>query len=175
MREQHDLKRYHGLQCMPAEDPFSYILAHGRRDSRDPALRLAKPDLDAAPGAAEELDSRQYRAFETGPKPARLIIQCSRGPSHSPAYGMLVNVIFDRVHYSSAVLVYHALAVTVIGRNLASVVHAINHHRASAITEFDTKTFDPPAAGDPVIERIEIQAGKTMEGLTDGLPRPVRA
>lgn len=154
----------------PPKDPFAQIIAQGKRD---PQLRLHKPAQDVATGAVETTttDPRQYQAFETGPKPARLIIQCANSPSHSPSYGLLVNVIFDRRFGGSFVLVFNFMAVTVTGRNLAAVVHAINHHRCVAITEFDPQAFDTPAGDDSVIENIAVQAGATMEGQIESVAR----
>ncbi len=140
------------------KDPFSQLVAQSKRD---PQLRLHKPDPEAEPVITAG-NPRQYQAFETGPRPVRLIIQCSRGPSHSPGYPLLVNVIFDRRFGSSFALVYNFMAVTVTGRHLAPVVHAINKHRCTTITEFDPQAFDAPTHGDPVIESIEVQAGVGM-------------
>lgn len=148
---------------MSDKDPFAHILAQGKRD---PLLRLHKPASDVEAELVPPVaDPRHYEAFEVGQRPARLIIQCANGPSHSPAYGLLVNVIYDRRFGGSFVLVFNFMAITVTGRNLAAVVHAINHHRCSAITEFDAKAFDPPARDSPSIERIEVQLGQEMGGL----------
>jgi hypothetical protein len=144
---------------MPPKDPFTHLLPQGKRDSQ---LRLHKPEPDPEAGVSEALGPRQYQAFETAPRPARLIIQCSNGPSHSPAYPLLVNVIFDRRFGGSFVLVYNFMAVIVTGRNLGPMVHAINKHRCTAITEYDPQAFEHPPGDAPVIERIEVQAGAAM-------------
>lgn len=152
---------------MSDKDPLAHILAQGKRD---PHLRLHKPNA-SAPGAVESpaVGPRQYQAFETGDRPARLIIQCANGPSHSPAYGLLVNVIFDRRFASSVALAFNFMVVTVVGRNLAAMVHAINHHRCTTVTEFDPLAFDLPADGEPLIERIEVKLGATMGSFAERL------
>jgi hypothetical protein len=152
---------------MSDKDPLAHILAQGKRD---PHLRLHKPTPAPAPVAETPVGPREYQAFETGDRPARLIIQCANGPSHSPAYGLLVNVIFDRRFASSFVLAFNFMVVTVVGRNLAAVVHAINHHRCATITEFDPQAFDLSAEDQPLIERIEVKVGAPMASLAERLP-----
>ena len=154
---------------MPPKDPFAHIVTQGKRD---PQLRLHKPDPDTDAGEAETLDPRQYQAFAVGVRPPRLIIQCSRGPSHSPGYGLLVNVVFDRRFGGSFVLVYNFMAVIVTGQNLTAVVHAINKHRCTTITEFDSQAFDPPAGDAPLIESIEVQAGEAVGKQIERLTTP---
>lgn len=146
---------------MPPKNPFAHII--GQRPPREPAVRLATPDPQEVTAALPvPAEMGQYQAFETGQKPARLVIQCSRGPSHAPAYHLLVNVIFDRRFGGSFVLVFNFMAITVVGRNLAAVVHAISSHRATTITEYDPQAHHVPADDAPVITAIEVQAGEAM-------------
>lgn len=138
---------------MADDDPFRHL------HSRPTGPKLAKPDPDEL---GIPVDSRQYKAFEKASKPLRLIIQCRSQPSHSPSYGLLANVIFDRRFGGSFVLIFNFMTVTVTGRNLAAVIHAINHQACSMITEFDPRSNEAPAKGEPIIEGIEIVAGATV-------------
>ncbi len=48
------------------------------------------------------------------------------------------------------------MIVEVTGWNLESVVHAINFGNCERITEYHAKLYDPPAQGEPLIEKIQI-------------------
>ncbi len=147
---------------MAPKDPFAHIIGPAKRES---SLRLAKPDANP----------REYQAVQTSPRPPRLVIQCSRGASHAPSYALLVNVIFDRRFGGSFVLIYNFMAITVTGRNLAAVVHAITRHRAGIITEFESAAHDAPSADAPVITGIEVQAGSMMQEQIAGVARNERS
>ena len=146
---------------MAPKNPFAHII--GTRPRSDPAVRLAKPEpVPETDAPAAAMAAGEYHALATGQKPAHLVVQCRRGPSHAPAYHLLVNVIFDGRFGGSFVLVFNFMAITVTGRNLAAVVHAITSHRATTITEFDPQAYVAPAADAPVITSIEVTAGAMM-------------
>ena len=82
-------------------EPLSHIHAPGRRD---PALRLHTSEPDD--GGEEITDPRHYRAVETGLKPARLVIHPRTGPSRSPGYATLLDIIIDRQFGAAFTLIY---------------------------------------------------------------------
>ena len=102
------------------------------------------------------VDPREYKAFELRDNAARLEIRRATQPSRFPAYSYLLDISYDRFHQSAFALVYTFMVVTVNGRNLEKVVHAINFGDCDAITEFDPKRHEKPAKGEPLIESIDI-------------------
>lgn len=135
-------------------EPFSHILAPGRRD---PALRLHTPEPEE--DAPEIADPRHYRAFETGIKPARLVIHPRTGPSRSPGYATLLDIIIDRRFGSAFTLIYAHMVVEITGRNLVPAALAVCRHRATTLTEYDPEAFDTPGDGVPVIEGVNVEVG----------------
>jgi hypothetical protein len=143
---------------MSRKDAVSHILAAGRQDG---ALRLLTPDAeDAAADGQAKGDPRHYQALVTSMKPQRLVIHCASGPSRSPPYIALMDVVFDRRFGASVALIYNHMAVTITGRNLVPVANAICQHRAITLTEYDPAAFDPPGDGDPVIEAVTVEVGE---------------
>ena len=149
---------------MPTTEPRSQILAPG---TRDPRLRLHLPERTPDDEASELCDPRHYRAFETGLKPARMVIHCAAGPSRSPPYMALLDVAYDRHFGGSLALVFHHMVVTLTGRNLSGLAAAICRHRATIITEFDAQAFDVPAGNATIIERVEFEGGRTVEDVRE--------
>ena len=150
---------------MSAKDPFSHIIGRGRRSPAESALHLAKPGEDQAETGDD--NPRRYRAYETAPRPERLTIRRWSGACHSVAYGLLADIIFDMNHDGMFILAFNILAVTVTGRNLAPVVHAIDHGRARGITEFAKQAYDIPGGAEPFIERIEIDVHGALDDLAE--------
>jgi hypothetical protein len=143
---------------MPPAEPFTHSIG-----KRDPQLRLAKPEQKDGDGP-DYRDPRQYQAVETAPKSARLMILCRDGPSHVPAYHLLADLVFDARFAGTFVLMFSTLAVTVQGRNLAPVIHAIARQRAVTITEYDPQAHDAPSDDVPVITGIDVQMGEQGAG-----------
>jgi hypothetical protein len=55
------------------------------------------------------------------------------------------------------------MIVEVTGWNLWPVVHAINFGNCELIFEFHPKLYDPPAKGEPLIDKIVITAADEKE------------
>ena len=151
---------------MAADDPFSHIIGRTRRGPQETAARSAKPAPAEPPDAEAAKDPRAYQAFETEQHPQVLDIRCAKGPCHSPSYGPLLNIIYDGRHWGSFVLIFSFMTVTVRGRHLAPVIHALRARHCASITEFDRRAFDAPAHDAPVIEAIAIQAGKVVSAAS---------
>lgn len=132
-------------------EPRSHILAPGRRDT---ALRLHTPEPEEA-GQELSDDPRRYRAFETGMKPARLIIKPRNGPIRMPGYATLLDIIATPCG-TGVTLIHTHLAVEVTGRNLMAVALAVGRHRAAVLTEYDPEAFNAPGEEEPVIEAVKM-------------------
>lgn len=152
---------------MPVKDPFSHIIGRGRHGPAESALHLTKPGEDQAETGDD--NPRLYRAYETAPRPDRLTIRRWSGACHSVAYGLLADIIFDMNHDGMFILAFNILAVTVIGRNLTPIIHAIDYGRARAITEFAKQAYDMPGGAAPFIERIEIDVHGALDDLAEQL------
>jgi hypothetical protein len=115
-----------------------------QRDDRTP-----RPQIVGAGSAT-------YRAFETQDKVTRLDIQRATGPSHCPAIGYLLDIIYGRQFYSSFVLVFSFMTVTVKGGKLHDIVQAIRLGTCASICEFHPELFASPEPDAPIITSIEI-------------------
>jgi hypothetical protein len=156
---------------MQRKDAVSDILAAGKKD---PALRLLKAEPeDIAADLLAPSDPRHYQALITGQKLPRLVIHCASGPSRSPPYIALMDVVFDRRFGASFALIYNHMFIIVTGRNLVPLANAICRHRAAVITEYDPQAFDAPIADVPVIEGIEVQVGEGMTETMREIPETV--
>lgn len=111
--------------------------------------------MERPPDARAHAD-RTYRAFDLGDNATRLEIRRAAEPSRYPAYHYLLDMNADRFHQAAFSLVYNFMLVTVKGRNLAPVVHAISFGNCERITEFSAREHDKPDAGEPLIESIEF-------------------
>jgi hypothetical protein len=106
-----------------------------------------------------------YTAFEARPKLLRLDIRKASGESRAPVYSSFVDIIYGRRQYSTFVLLFHHLMVTVTGSGLRPVIQALKANRCLFLEEI-SEAFEPPAAGEPVIDRIEFETKwKETEGV----------
>jgi hypothetical protein len=99
---------------------------------------------------------RAYVAFEIRERAERLQIIRGAGPSRFPNYNYLLDISFDHHLQSSVTLIYSFMIVEITGSNLEPVVHAISLGNCDRIREYHPKVYDPPAQGDPLIEKIQI-------------------
>jgi hypothetical protein len=99
---------------------------------------------------------RVYVAFEFPENTNRLHIHCATQPSHFPLYSTLLDIIYDHDFDSALTLVFSFMTVKLAGQHLAPVVHAIFLGECGRIREYHPKLYDPPAHGEPVIEKIQI-------------------
>ena len=108
-------------------------------------------------GRAVQTDSNEYVAFGTKDKVHRLRIRSFAAPVNSPAYPILLNVVYDGegTHF---MLVYTVLMVLVKGSNLQKLIFAIENGMADYIQEFDPARWQKPAdAGATIIDSIEVK------------------
>jgi hypothetical protein len=103
----------------------------------------------AAPG-------RAYVAFEVREHADRLHVVRAAGPSRFPSYSYLLDISFDHHLQSAFTLIYTFMIVEVTGSNLGPVVDAISLGNCERIREYHPKTYDAPAQGEPLIEKIQI-------------------
>jgi hypothetical protein len=119
-------------------------------DERMPPLKVPST---IRPTAAP---NRGYVAFETREHADRLHIMRGAGPSRFPNYGYLLDISFDHHLQSAFTLIYTFMIVEVTGSNLGPVVHSISLGNCERIREYHPKVYDPPAQGEPLIEKIQI-------------------
>ncbi len=100
-----------------------------------------------------------YKAFEAQDKVTRLDILRAGDASHCPAYSYLLDIIYGRQFYTSFVLVFSFMTVTVKGRHLHDVVQAIRLGQASNICAYHPELFTPPEADAPIITSIDVVVG----------------
>jgi hypothetical protein len=124
----------------------------GGRESRSAADTVMPLERH---GYAEPPD-RSYVAFQLRNNAERLHIRRAKDPSRFPAYSYLLDISYDPFHQSAFTLIYSFMVVEVRGWNLEPVVHAISYGDCDRICEFDSRQYDKPAQGEPLIEFIEI-------------------
>lgn len=135
----------------------------GRERERDPqtdekVLPLKAPaDVRPAARPAEPHD-RAYVAFDLRDHAERLHIMRGAGPSRFPGYNYLLDISFDHHLQSAFTLIYTFMIVEVTGCDLGPVVHAISFGNCERIREYHPKLYDPPAPGEPLIDKIHITA-----------------
>jgi len=118
-------------------------------------LPMTPPEARQAAVPAEH-DDRAYVAFETREHAERLHIMRGAGPSRFPGYHYLLDISYDHHLQSAFTLIYTFMIVEVTGRNLGPIVHAVNFGNCERIREYHPKLYDPPAQGEPLIEKIHI-------------------
>jgi hypothetical protein len=114
-----------------------------------------KPAAAAAPPPEPE----KYVAFETKDKVLRLRVRTADDSVHAPDYNLLPNILSDRqgTHF---ILEFTTLTVMVRGRNLQTIIFAIENGLADFIQEFDYNRWpEPTDAAAPFIESIEVKTG----------------
>ena len=118
-------------------------------------------DKSKPPAMPKVEEPEEYVAFKGRDTVERLDIHSTKNPSHSPIYGQLLNVIYDRIKFTNFILHYQFVMVMVEGRNLRPVIQAIKKGRADFIQEFDPKQWAKPTDQNaPFIELIEIDVPK---------------
>jgi hypothetical protein len=108
------------------------------------------------PAARPTTHDRTYVAFEIREHAERLHIRRSAQPSRFPSYNYLLDISYDHFQHSAFTLIYTFMIVEVTGWNLESVVHAISFGNCERLTEYNSKLYDAPAQGEPLIEKINI-------------------
>jgi hypothetical protein len=142
---------------------LSRLWSGGRERERAPqpdekVLPMKAPAEVRQAALPAEHHDRAYAAFETREQAGRLHIMRGAGPSRFPGYHYLLDISFDHHLQSAFTLIYTFMIVEVTGRNLGPVVHAINFGNCERIREYHPRLYDPPAQGEPFIEKIHITA-----------------
>lgn len=123
---------------------------------KDPLAQFRRSPPVADAGLSPE--DGIYIAFGAKDKVERLRIRrAGNVPTRSPAYHLLLDVIYDGGFGTNFALLYNFLMVNVTGRNLQPVVLAIETGTADFIQEFDPAKWDKPTdPSAPFIEAMEI-------------------
>lgn len=110
-----------------------------------------------AKGSGAERESEAYAAFDAKDKVDRLRIRRVMDPTRSPGYAYLLDVVYDGPYGTNFVLVYTFMMVLVRGRNLQTVIAALEGGMADFIQEFDADRWETPKdPAAPFIESIEV-------------------
>ena len=137
----------------------------------DPLAEFRKKSLTGVETPVKIKTKEGYVAFDAKDKVNRLRIRQAKGSTRSPGYAYLLDVAYDGDHGTNVVLSYTFLMVLVTGRNLQSVVFALETGTADFIQEFDPNRWAKPTDKTaPFIETIEIMAqdsAATLAGLDE--------
>lgn len=128
----------------------------------DPLARFQKSQL-----IAHEISDKKnkeglhdYHAFtvmEKSEKVHRLQIRLASGATHSPAYSYLLDVCYDGLHGTELVLIYSFMQVKIKGKNLQSLITAIEKNDCAYLQDYNPNFFNPPKPNEAVIESIEVK------------------
>jgi len=133
---------------------------------KTPAPPGAAPASGGGPDKPKDADG--YVAFATKDKVSRLRIRRAMAPTRSPGYAYLLDVVYDGSYGTNFVLVYTFLMVLVRGKNLQSLVFALESGMADYIQEFDpdkwAKPTDESAAFIETIEVVVQESGSSASG-----------
>ena len=123
----------------------------------DPLAEFRKKPVAGDEPPVKVKTKEGYAAFDAKDKVNRLRIRLATGSTRAPGYAYLLDVSYDGDHGTNIVLSYTFLMVLVTGKNLQSVVFALETSTADFIQEFDpTRWAKPTDKTAPFIETIEI-------------------
>lgn len=126
------------------------------------AFRKGAPAAPSAPGGSGTA-KEEYVAFGAKDRVTRLRIRRAMAPTRSPGYIYLRDVAYDGTYGTNFALDFTFILVLVRGRNLQSLVTALEAGMADFIQEFDAdkwrKPTDPTAAVIDTIEIVTPEAG----------------
>ena len=135
--------------------------------NNDPLAQFRRTPIAPSGGPARPKETDEYVAFGGKDKVARLRIRRAMAPTRSPGYAYLMDVVYDGGYGTNFVLVYTFLMVLVRGKNLQSLIYALENGMADYIQEFDpdrwAKPTDPNAA---FIESIEIVVQESASSVS---------
>lgn len=113
----------------------------------------AAPGAPAGSGGTKE----EYIAFGAKDRVTRLRIRRAMAPTRSPGYIYLRDVAYDGMYGTNFALDFTFILVLVRGRNLQTLVTALENGMADFIQEFDADKWRKPSdANATVIDSIEI-------------------
>ena len=121
----------------------------------------------ATSGPAKPKDPEAYVAFSTKDKVSRLRIRRAMAPTRSPGYPYLLDVVYDGSYGTNFVLVFTFLMVLVRGKNLQSLVFALENGMADFIQEFDPDRWAKPTDDSAAfIESIEVVVQESASSVS---------
>jgi hypothetical protein len=122
------------------------------REQAQPEPIAANDEYDIVPQQAHR---NGYVPFFLRDRAERVQVVPVSEPSRFPAYGYLLDIIFDHDHESAFTLVYSFMLVKVTGSNLGPIVQALNLGRCAAIHQYYPNRFSgPPDQDKPLVESI---------------------
>jgi hypothetical protein len=148
------------MQDDDPDDPLAEFRRPG--DKRGEKPRAQPPPLGLKP----------YVAFDAKDKLQSLDIRQVLGPTHSPTYAYLLNVVFDHEYFTGFMLFFSFMVVKARGKNLREVINAIKMRKCEYIQDFHPGEYQPPKPGDPVIESIVVEWRDPMMTGQEGEKKP---
>ena len=135
----------------------------------DPLAQFRKrPSGVTAPPTGE--GPELYAAFGAKDRVERLKIRRAQAPTRSPGYAYLLDMAYDGPFGTNFVLVYTFMIVLVRGRNLQSLIMALETSTADFIQEFDPDKWEKPKDDKaPFIESIEVVVKENGEGVAEAV------
>lgn len=97
-----------------------------------------------------------FAVFDKMDKSTRLQFRSTQGLTHSVSYNCLLDVCYDGFHGTELTLLYNFMKINIKGKNLQTMISAIERHECSYLQDFDAKCFHPPKANEVLVEMIEI-------------------
>jgi hypothetical protein len=126
-----------------------------------------KPSASPEPEPTAK-ETEQYLAFDAKDRVSRLKILRSRHPGRSPNYSLLLDIVYSGNGVTQIVLVFTFMMVFIKGRNMLSLLRALEMQTADYVQEYDAKHWRKPTDADAaIIESIEVKLKEAGPGLVD--------
>ena len=134
----------------------------------DPLAQFRKkPPTQSGPPPRSAEVKAAYVAFDGKDKLDRLRIRRANAATRSPGYAYLLDVVYDGEFGTEIVLVYTYMMVLIRGRNLQTLVIALEISTADFIQEFDSDRWEMPADKSAAfVESIEVVVKAGDEAVT---------
>jgi hypothetical protein len=139
----------------------------------DPLASFRKKPLVAGGASAPAAttppkEAEGYVAFEGKDKVPRLRIRRANAQTQSPGYAFLLNIAYDGEFGTNFVLFYTVLAVLVEGRNLQTLISALELGNVDYIQEFDPDVWEKPTDDKAAfIESIKVVVQGTSDAMAE--------
>ena len=139
-----------------AVDPLASFRKKPAPAGSGPVLASSTPPKEAS----------GYVAFEGKDKVPRLRIRRANAQTQSPGYAFLLNIAYDGDFGTNFVLFYTFMAVLVEGRNLQTLISALELGNVDFMQEFDPDLWEKPTDDKAAfIESIKV----VVQGTTDAM------
>lgn len=144
-----------------SDDP----LAKWRRDAVEPA---APASLQETASSATANDYA-YVAFDAADRQERVALRRASGLVREPSYAGLIELAHDGESGSIVILIFSFnLKVTIIGRNLQSLVTGLRMSKIQFVQEYDAKRWEKPKdESAPFVETITVTVKKVPDAVTE--------